>query len=628
LHRAGVVASLALGTIVSVATPALAAATITATNVTLEVGGDQKVVTVTVVADTEPLNGVSLAAESLPSGVNCSSGCGASFNVAPNQSVTRSIYLKAGSGTAEGTSSGTVRIEPSTPKISSNFQIAVKPKALQTINTLSGYIKDSSTGAKLDGTLVVIRDSAPHTYQTTTDSSGAFSFRSTASAPIQAGQIYLGATRDGYNNVSGKRYDVTAGQSKTGISVAMVPKNMPTSAAPTPEEAQPTDEAQPTEEAQPTDEAQSAGSGAALNNSSDEDSGGLSWVMIIMGGLLVMLGIGAIALILIRRNKEDEDDDDEDDEDDVPVRRPVQPRAAGGYYGARPADPTMVAHSPMPDAPTTVQRPGEYGTRPQQGGWTGYGQDAQPTQTYGSGGYSPAAGGTYGAGTGAAGGAYGSPAAPTSAYGSPAAPTSGYGSPAATPDQYGQAGGYGSPVAPTSGAQSYGQQPSGGGAYGQGGYGQPAYEDQAQHHGGTPAGGAYPQAEGYGQASGAGYQAGGYGQQPAYGQQGGYDQSAYPGQQGSPSYEQQSPGYGQQGPPSYEQQSPGYGQQGPPSYGQQSPGYGQGAQDGYVPEQRSGGYDQGAYEQQPTQRYNGQDPHNGYDDQSRRADRRLDWLDD
>jgi len=36
------------------------------------------------------------------------------------------------------------------------------------------------------------------------------------------------------------------------------------------------------------------------------DVGGLSWTMVIIGGVLVLLGIGAIALILMRRDSEDD----------------------------------------------------------------------------------------------------------------------------------------------------------------------------------------------------------------------------------------------------------------------------------------------------------------------------------
>jgi len=68
--------------------------------------------------------------------------------------------------------------------------------------------------------------------------------------------------------------------------------------------------------------------------------------------------------------------------------------------------------------------------------------------------------------------------------------------------------------------------------------------------------------------------------------------------------------YGQQQPNGYDQ---GYGQQQQPGYGQQQPGYGQEQQ--YEPTQR---YSPDQYGQQQ----------NGYDEQSRRADRRLDWLDD
>jgi Carboxypeptidase regulatory-like domain len=628
--RAGVVAGFALGTILAIGAPAMAAPTITATAVTLEAGGDQKAVTVSVTADTDGLNQVSIAAESLPSGVSCSAGCGAKFNVLPGGNATQTIYLKAAANTTEGSSTGSVRLDQSTPPAKADFQITVKPKAPTTVVQISGTVKDVSTGEKLSDVLVVIADGAGKTYQDTTDGSGAFSFKTGGSTQIQAGTIRVAVSKDGFSAPM-KSYTVGAGQSKTDISIAMTPKNAPSQSA------QPSVEPSVEQSVDPgagasVDASQPADGTDLTSTSGDEQSGGLSWMMIIIGGVLVLLGIGAITLILMRRNNDDDDEDDEDD--DVPVRRPQGPRVTTGYYGARPsADPTMVARSPMADSPTTVQRPGEYGARPQQGGWTGYGQDAQPTQygggagTYGS-PVAPTSGYAGGAG-GYAPQSYGSPVAPTSSsqgYGQASGPAYGQTYGQASSPAYGQASGAGA-HGQSSGAGAYGQS-SGAGAYGQqsgygqqpGGYGQPSngYTPQGGYDQGAGYGGA-PQQSGYGQ-SGYGAQ-GGYDQGGGHGgQAGGYDQGGYG--QGQPGYGQS--GYGAQG---------GYDQGG--GYSGQASGYDQGgygqAGGGYVPEQRSGSYDQGAHDQS-TQRWSGSDSYgqssNGYDDPAHRADRRLDWLDD
>jgi hypothetical protein len=605
LLRAGVVASFTLGTILSLGAPALAAPSMTASNASLEAGGDQKAVTVTVTADTEALSGVSIVADSLPSGVSCVSGCGANFDVAVGAPASRTIYVKASGSAAEGSSTGTLRLEPSAPKVTANFQINVTPKAPTTVVEVAGTVKDSSTGEKLSDVLVVMADGGGKTYQDNTDGSGKFSFKTGGSTQIQAGTIRIAVSKDGFSSPM-KSYSVSAGQSKTDISIAMLPKNAPTpSAQPSTVEESPLPTEDPNAGAS-VDASASADGSVALDPTSGEDSGGgLSWMMIIVGGVLVLLGIGAIALILMRRNNDDDEDDE--DEDDVPVRRPTGPRTTTGYYGARPStDPTMVARSPMAESPTTVQRPGDYGRPQPASGWTGYGQDARPTPS--------------GAGT----------------YGSPVAPTSGY---AGGAGQYG-AQGFGSPVAPVSSAQGYGQtsgpaygQQASGPAYGQQAsgpaYGQqasgPAYGQQPPNGYGGPANGygpqggyagqpGYEQGQGYGQ-QGAGYGQAGYGQPPSngYAPEGGYGQGGY----GQPGYDQS--GYGQQ--------ANGYGAQGyDQGYGQQ-PG-------GYVPEQRGGGYDQGAYNES-TQRWSGSGDaygqgqgQGGYDEQSRRADRRLDWLDD
>ncbi len=601
-----------LGTLIGVSAPASAATTVAVSGgVSMEAGGSEKStnVTVTVGSDVtdQDLSNVDIRLENLPSGVTCSSGCGAQFSVAKGQAVTRTIKVKASGSAPIGSSSASVKVGQ-LPGV--NLQITVTEKQAETTGEVAGQVVDVSTGKTIGGAIVMLSDGDSREFTKTADSAGRFSFKPTASNPIAPGMIVITAQKDPYEPKS-ISFNLNAGASKKDVRVSMV--NTAASASPT-AEVTPSDAASALPE-DSTGTEESPGEPVDVSGDQKDEEGGLdsmTWVMIILGGLLVALGIGAIVLLVMKRGGDDDEDDDEDDEDDdEPVRgrpgvrqaQPVRAGAGAGTYG-RPADPTMVARPGAGNDATVMHRPGDYGVPQQRGPQQPYGSPAQPTQQYGGYGSSVAptsgySGGqpTYGdqGGYGQQQGGYGSPVAPTSGYGSPA-PTSGYGNPAPTSGYGGSpAGGYGSPVAPTSGY----------------GGGQPGYGDQG----------------GYGQQAGYGAGQGGYGQQQG-GYQGQYDEPThYAGPTSGGSYGATQAGYGQDQQGGYGQQQAGYGQD---SYGQQG-GYGQ-QQDPYGSNQAGYGQQQGGYGQDP---YGGQQDGygqqgGGYGDDRRgnRGDRRLDWLDD
>jgi hypothetical protein len=427
----------------------------------------------------------------------------------------------------------------------------------QYVNRIQGDVKDLTTGQPVGGAKVTLMDPNGKSHTVNSNSAGVYAFDGKA-LKIPPGIMSIQVTKSPLvMEGTARSFTVPANQDFVVPTLNMAPAAAATTGPTLSPDPLPT-------LAPPSADA----SAPPLNTAANEDEGGLdgmTLIMIIVGGLLVALGIGAIVLLIVRRNNDDEED--EEDEEEQPVRgRPGAPRGpqagyrqqppgyggpAGAGYG-RPADQTMVARPGMNDAPTMMHRP----TDPYGG--------AAPTQQYNAQqwgqqqpGYgAPSSGAGYGQASG--GGAYGSP------QGSPQASGGGaYGAPQGSPQASG-GGAYGAPPQGW-GAAGYGQQQ-------QAGYGQ--YDDPTHYAGPSSGagGGGYAgpsSGGGYGQTSGGG----GYSQQGGYEQQGGY---------------QSQPGYGGQ--------QDGYGQ--PDQYGQQG------------------------YQQDP---YGGQ----GYsDDRRNRGDRRLDWLDD
>jgi hypothetical protein len=442
------------------------------------------------------------------------------------------------------------------------------------VSQVSGTVRDITSGTPIKGAVVVLVDSgacAPgkEACQTGTDNSGGFRFTSRPDKPITPGSIQVGATKSGFDN-GVTTVDARAGQSVT-VTIKLKPNAEATSSA--------TADPLPTLDTQgPTaDAATQVAPGAAQKQASNSGPSAISWIILVLAGLLVLLGVGVFVVLFVNRKKGDAEDEEGDGPPTGPHGSPVP--AGGGVYGGAPgANPTMVGGSGMTqtvmaapgmrDAATTIlhpQRPEDEFPDPYNAPYP-----ASPA------GYPPN-------GNGYGGGAYGA----TQVGGYPAA---------------GQPGGYDPQTQP------YGAQPAGygpgamhGGEYG-GEYAQGAgYGGQGGYDRDAPAG---PPPQRYDDATRA-WDGPGAGGPPGYGQPaqpGGYDNGYGNG------------GYANGG--GYQQQPAGYDPHG--GYGPPADPY---ADQAYEHDQR-GGYD--PYHQQPSETPSRRAPSPGRG----RGDQRLDWLDD
>jgi hypothetical protein len=519
--------------------------------------------------------------------VTDASGCdvgGASscvVNVAASDSKQVTFTLKATGNVDPGqskTDRGRVRAQSIDGSDTADFNATVKggqPTQAPSVAQVSGTVRDITSGTPIKGAVVVLVDSgacAPgkEACQTGTDNSGGFRFTSRPDKPITPGSIQVGATKSGFDN-GVTTVDARAGQSVT-VTIKLKPNAEATSSA--------TADPLPTLDTQgPTaDAATQAAPGAAQKQASNSGPSAISWIILVLAGLLVLLGVGVFVVLFVNRKKGDAEDDEGDGPPTGPHGSPVP--AGGGVYGGAPgANPTMVGGSGMTqtvmaapgmgDAATTIlhpQRPEDEFPDPYNAPYP-----ASPA------GYPPN-------GNGYGGGAYGA----TQVGGYPAA---------------GQPGGYDPQTQP------YGAQPAGygpgamrGGEYG-GEYAQGAgYGGQGGYDQGAPAG---PPPQRYDDATRA-WDGPGAGGPPGYGQPaqpGGYDNGYGNG------------GYANGG--GYQQQPPaGYDPHG--GYGPPADPY---ADQAYEHDQR-GGYD--PYYQQPSETPSRRAPSPGRG----RGDQRLDWLDD
>jgi hypothetical protein len=613
-------------------------------------------------------------------GLSCQGDCNVPARLIPaGEEVSFTVNLVAGDVAAGQERSGKVRVSAQAggDQGSDERDMTVRgPKpppttqAPQTVRSISGKVVNQG-GEAVPNAYVLLKDSAGEQRDTTTNGDGNFRFTGSSDNPITPGRIDIGASAENKNAVAS--FTAKAGQSITGrrITLPIAAASKSPSASPSASEsAVPTEDPFEEELGEEEDDETPAESAAAQAPASNEDSGGFgNWLLILLGGLFVAVGVGTIVLLWMKR-KENED---VEPDGDVPAGAPAGavPAARGSFAGAddqtrvvnrvnAAPDPTMVGGAGLANAPTMMHQPvvddvppDPYGAPPQPygaasgpGGWSGGGGYGDEPGGYGAPNYgnAPSSGGGYGNAP-SSGGGYGNSPSSGSGYGS-----RDYGAGNAAPDYPPAGGGYGerydeptgryqgeetaypAPADPYAtgmyqpeAGQGYGQSEPGGygrgeagGDYGRnepaGGYGQ---SDPTRGYGDGQSGG------GYGAASGGGYDqpAGGYGQEAGH-QRGGYDNTSY-----DSGYDQG--GYG--GPT-----AGGYGQDSPTSGGYDQGGYGGGpAGGGYgqePPRQRGGydsGYDQGGYGQSggygdPAQAGRGR-PDGAPQD---RGGRRLDWLDD
>jgi hypothetical protein len=470
------------------------------------------------------------------------------------------------------------------------------PDEPQSVRQITGTVRDQE-GKPISNASIGVQDSTGTRFSTETNGSGKYSITSSDSKPIAPGNISVGAGKDGYEAKSVQ----VQGQAGRTVNVPLTLKEIASTASASPSASasattDPTDEA--TEDS-PTDAATTPADTDTQNTASSDDSGGSSWIYILIGGLLVAAGIGAMVLVFLRRKNSNGGPDD-DDPTKMGGPGGVVPPSQGRYndatrvgapVGGGVSSATMVApRSGAPsisDAPTMLHRPvppvedefpDPYGVpMPAGGGYAGASAGGWDDQSAGydqqsqyGGAADEGYGGQYGAGAGqyAGGGAqpqqrYDEPTgmyqpaddAGYEDYGRGGAASGGsYGG-----AQYGgsaSAGTYGGSAAPAPAGGNYGGSATpapAGGNYGGGQYSADGYSDQGYDQGG------YDQGNGYGQQAGGNYGGGQYGGTSGAGYvdhgtyaDPGYDQRG--GQYGNPNggyREQQQPedqaGYDQRG---------------------------------------------------------------------------------
>ncbi|PMR58536.1 hypothetical protein C1A38_24315 [Verrucosispora sp. ts21] len=622
--RAGVVVALVVGALLAVpATPALAAnPDVTITNLpngNLQ-AGQQTSMTFSVKNNNEEPTTFTIAVSTF-NGLSCQGeGCSIpARQISPGEAVPFTVNLVAGDVPAGQERSGRVRVSARAggDQGGDERDMTVRgpnppptTQAPQTVRSISGKVVNQA-GDGVPNAYVLLKDSAGKQYETNANNDGNFRFTGTSERPIAPGRIDLGASANSVREVVS--FTANAGQSVTGqrITLAIQASNSPTPTPTASESAVPTEDPFDDELADEVDEAP-AESAAPPAQASNEDSGGFgNWLLVLLGGLFVAVGVGTIVLLWMKRKENDDAEVDGDEPAGAPAG--AVPAARGSFAGAddqtrvvsrvgNTPDPTMVAGAGISNAPTMMHQPivddvppDPYGAPPAP-----YGAAPGAGQAWSGGGYGDEPGG-YGAS------GYGNAPSSGSGYGSNPSSGAGYGG-----RDYG-AGSAGADYPPAGGAAGYGErydEPTGRYTGDETRYPAPAdpyatglYQPEAgQGYGsseptgygrGEPTGG-YGQSEatgGYGQ----GAPAGGYGQAE---QPGGYGQGGSAGGYGSTDRD-----YNRGEPTGSYGNGSGYGQSEPAT------GYGQGAPaGGYSPSTPAGGYGQG----EPTGSYGRTEPVGGY----------------
>ena len=401
--------------------------------------------------------------------MSCQGNC--DFTQAINPLATSQEYtatLKAGSVPPGENRNGQVRIRATIGGDSDQVDrdLTVQGPAQQaTVPQVSGEVVDVYTGKPIEAAKIFIQDSGTpvQNWEVGTDSAGKFKITSKPEKPISPGTIVIRVEKDTIQPYS-KTVQGNPGQpvnvGKLTVAPIASPQVTPSGGisggiTPDPSLLGETD--------------------PPLQN---EQESGLSWILIAVGGVLVLLGIGAIVLLFVRKR-----DDGADDGRPAPrrggppggppgrggPRGPMPPRhggpperttvmrgPGGDPRGMRPvspgprADQTMIARSPLADVPTQMHNrmPPEH-VDP-------YTSPARQNGAHGA--YGPPQPGGYPQQPGYPGGA------PGPGYGQQPDPYAqpGYGQPgyAPPPDPYAQPG-YGQPGAPDPYAQGGGHDPRG-----------------------------------------------------------------------------------------------------------------------------------------------------------------------
>lgn len=350
LLRAAVVGALVSGAVLLPAAPALADVNANPGSITLN-PGEEKQITITV--DKLDLVGgaqARISAQGLGNEVSlrgpggCQGNGGQTLTCQNNafegdndeKKLSVSVTAKNPSGLQPNqTRDGSINIEGRNGDDSVNITLK-GPAQAQGATEVSGKVTDQSTGDGVPAAQVSLKDSAGTTHDVTANNSGNFSIKPSGNKTIAPGAFTITATKEGFADATSNG-TAQAGKATNNVGVRMKPTAA--SASPPPPASDP-----PTAEASPD----TSNPAAATQNTSGEEEGTskLSWILIGMGVLLVLLGIGAIVLLVMRRKDDGEGDPDGYGND------PGQMAPAGAYAGG---GATMVGgRSNMNDATAIV----------------------------------------------------------------------------------------------------------------------------------------------------------------------------------------------------------------------------------------------------------------------------------
>jgi hypothetical protein len=267
-----------------------------------------------------------------------------------------------------------------------------QPTQPTSVPEVSGVVRDMTTGSPIGSAMVVLVDagrcgSDRSPCQVATANDGAFTFTSNPDKPIRPGTLQLRATKNGYDS-STVTVDARAGQ-PVNASLKLKPTAGASSSA-TPDALPSADGQQPTADAvTPT---AVAAAPAAIGTSSPSP---VSWLALALAGMFVLLGIGAVMVVLFLNRRKGRADGN------PPPGTPGAPvvAASGAYGGAAGEDPTAtIPHPRHPEDEFPDQYAAAYPAGPNGYAQAENGYDASPA--YGQGDIVDEYGNEYGASSG------------------------------------------------------------------------------------------------------------------------------------------------------------------------------------------------------------------------------------
>jgi hypothetical protein len=431
--RAAVVAVVTAASVVGITTPAYAQPMIV--NFTLSTNtidpGQQVTASWTVRTNEADGENVDVSVSSNNQQVQCTGGQCSVVGAAIVQDGTD--FTATFTATGVFTNQTTVQIRVTAGGVQSNAA-SLTVRSTPTVPEVRGTVTDLSTGQPVKDARVSMTDSVGTTWDNIgTGDDGSFTIPSTAQKPIAAGQVRFTVTKDGIDPFTSGTFNAVAGQPLTNVSLRVQVRATASATSLPPITA--------------TGLVTETPGTSTVAAPPDTGLSGFSIMLIVVGGLLVLVGIAAIVLLFVRRNNDD---------GEGPPRG--GPPGVGGRGGPGRGGPPPGQRRPGPPDRTQPMRPGYGPPRP--------GAPGSRDQTMIA--RSPLAD------------------APTQMHGRPGPPQAPYSGPPAYPPQqpgYGPPGGHGQP--PGYGGGPPGGYPQQGPGGGQPGYGQPrpapgGYDDPRQ----------------------------------------------------------------------------------------------------------------------------------------------------